>query len=251
MSRENLSADSLAEATRGRAKFSGHGRSLGASGYKVEGEDKDCEFLSGSGQTAIINPREGGFGKIHIGAAWDQMRVAVKQNMLDKALKRRRSKLKDIDLDLGCLYELQDGTRGALQAFGELYGAFNEPPFIHHSGDEREGDEEGDDEYLEINGAHWPDIKRLLVYVYIYDGAPHWKSVKPQIQIRVPGETPMIVTPSAAKSRLPICVIGAVENVRNGIKLENFTEYYPGHAEMSRAFGWGLSWEDGEKDPQN
>ncbi|MCB9987935.1 MAG: TerD family protein [Rhodospirillales bacterium] len=247
MSRENLSADSLIEATRSRAKFSGHGSSKGAAGYKVEGTDTNYEFLSASGQTSIINPRADGFGTIRIGAAWDMMKVRQKQNIMDKALGRTRTKLMDVDLDLGCLYEMQDGSRGALQAFGNLYGAFDRPPFIRHSGDEREGDEEGDDEYLEVNGSHWADIKRILVYVYIYDGAPHWASVKPQIQINVPGETPMVVTPGVGKSELPICVIGAIENVRNGIKLENFTEYYPGHAEMSRAFGWGLSWEDGKK----
>lgn len=49
------------------------------------------------------------------------------------------------------------------------------------------------------------------------------------------------------RSELNVCVIAGLENVRNGIKLSHYTEYYPGHAEMDRAFGYGLQWDDGEK----
>jgi tellurite resistance protein TerA len=57
----------------------------------------------------------------------------------------------------------------------------------------------------------------------------------------------MIVTPQVDRSEQSVCVIAEVENVRNGIKLTNHTEYFPGHAEMDRAFAFGLSWSDGEK----
>ncbi len=242
MSRDNLSNDSLAEATRSRAKFSGHGNAKGAAGYSTEGEVG--AVLSRTGESEIINPHEHGFENIRISLSWDEMRVENK-SFPGKFFKKYVTK--PVDIDLGCLYELQNGERGVLQAFGDCYGAFNEPPYISLSEDERTGETVGDDEYLMINGKHWPEIKRLLLYVYIYDGAPHWASIKPRIFIDVPGERDMEARLGVTDSKLVLCAVGGIENVRNGMKIVNFTEYFPGHAEMDRAFGFGLQWADGEK----
>jgi tellurite resistance protein TerA len=246
MAKETLSLDSLSEATRTRAQFSGHGGSKGAQGFKVITDNPDCEFLSHSGQTSIINPHENGFGKIVIGAAWDVVQVE-KQGFIDRIFKKTRTVKQNVDIDLGCLYEMHDGTRGCIQAFGDLNGDFDNAPYILFSGDERTGDKEGHDEHLDVNGAHWDKIKRMLVYVYIYRGVPNWSVLKPQIQVLVPDEHPMIVTLDAHMDELAVCAVAMIENVRNGIRLTNHTEYFPGHAEMDRAFGFGLEWADGKK----
>ena len=47
----------------------------------------------------------------------------------------RRSKA--IDLDLGCLYELEDGTKGCVQALGNTFGSLTQPPYIALDGDDR------------------------------------------------------------------------------------------------------------------
>ena len=57
----------------------------------------------------------------------------------------------------------------------------------------------------------------------------------------------MIVTPDAHMDELAVCAIAMMENVRGGIRLTNHTEYFPGHNEMDRAFGFGLQWADGQK----
>lgn len=244
MTTEKLSTDSLAEANRSRAKYSGHGKAIGAAGYKAATDNPDCEFLSQSGQTSIINPRPDGFGKIRIGAAWDNVQTQ-KAGFFQKLLKKATRQ--GVDIDLGCLYELTDGSRGCVQAFGNMMGQFDQSPFIVLSGDERTGDAAGHDEHLDLNGKHWPGVKRLLVYVYIYDGVPNWSSLHPEIQVSVPGEHPMIVTPNVHMDELAVCAIAMLENIRGGIKLTNHTEYFPGHAEMDRAFGFGLEWDDGKK----
>lgn len=247
MARDATSQDSISNATRSRASFSGHGHAKGAAGYRdPSAVDIDCDFLTGSGQSLALNPPPEGFGTIRIGVAWDQMEIEEK--VLFGALTRRR--LVDVDLDLGCLYELKDGSRGALQPFGEIYGSYTEPPYIRLSGDEREGDEEGEDEYMSINGAKWSEIKRILLYVYIYDGTPDWASIKPQIHIHAPGENPMIVTLKTNRREMRLCALAGLENVRGGIRVVNYAEYYPGHAEMDRAHGFGLEWDDGRKAPQ-
>ncbi|MCC6597830.1 MAG: Tellurium resistance protein TerA [Alphaproteobacteria bacterium] len=240
------SVDSLAEATRSRASFSGHGRAMGAAGYRVASNNaENCEFLHEPGSSIAVSPGAKGFESIQIGVAWDTI-IEPDTGLLGKLFKKNRTQ--NVDLDLGCLYELQDGTRGALQAFGKKFGNVDAAPFIHLSGDERTGAASGYDEYLTIKGSHWSKIKRILVYLYIYEGAQRWSKINPQIILDVPGENDLVVTLSAHNDALALCAIGGLENIRNGIKLTNYTEYFPGHEEMDRAFGFGLPWDEGKKD---
>lgn len=243
---QGSSEKSLIEATRNRTKFSGHGKALGAAGYREASDNpQNCEFLSQPGQSIAVTPGAGGFQDFTIGVAWDNTRLA-RGNFFERLAKRIMNK--GIDLDLGCLYELNDGTRGALQAFGGKFGNFNAPPYIMLSGDERTGNKAGDDEYLLVNGAHWDEIKRLLIYIYIYDGANRWSKIRPQVVLDIPGENDLYVTLQATNDHLALCAVGGIENVRGGIKLTNYTEYFPGHQEMDRAFGFGLPWGEGRKD---
>jgi len=152
-----------------------------------------------------VNPGEDGFEHIMIGAAWDN--VKTKNAGFFSGLFKKARKV-GVDLDVGCLYELQDGTRGALQAFGEKFGQLD----------------------------------------YIYKGVLDWSELKPQLVVDVPGENDLYVTLQHHNDALDICAVGGLENVRGGIKLTNYTEYFPGHMEMDRAFGFGLDWADGSKD---
>lgn len=242
---QNNSQSSLNEATRSRANFSGHGGSLGAAGYRDNANNPDnCEFLNEPGQSVAISTAQEGFKSLLIGVAWDSIK-SKDNSFFGKLLKKE--KITNVDLDIGCLYELEDGTRGAIQAFGEKFGQFDTSPFIELSGDERTGAAEGHDEFLLVNGKHWKDIKRILVYIYIYEGAARWSAIKPQIILDVPGEDDLIVTLQAHDDALALCAVGGLENVRGGIKLTNYTEYFPGHEEMDRAFGFGLEWGQGKK----
>ena len=252
MSGGNSSKDSLEEATRGRARFSTHAKSLGAAGFiSPYDEDQPADFLSRPGQTAIVNPPAGGLEDFEIGVAWDNVTPkSKKKGFLQKLLSKNNQSSgapKGVDLDIGCLYELENGKRGAIQAFGDMYGNAHEEPFISLSGDEKTGDAEGHDEVILVNGSHWGKIKRLVIYLYIYGGAPNWEYVKPQIQVRVPHENPMVVTLNAKREELAVCAVAGLENIRGEIKMTNYLEYFPGHAEMDRAFGFGLQWADGKK----
>lgn len=244
MTRETLSTDSIAEATRDRSQYSGHGNAKGSAGYRTDG-DIHGTFLNRTGETAVINPhKDGTYGHIHIGASWDNVRKKDK-GFFRKLLRKKEEK--GVDIDLGCLYELSNGERGAIQAFGNLYGALDNAPHIAHSGDERTGNKRGEDEYLEINGAKWGEIKRILLYVYIYNGSRRWAEIRPEINIDIAGESPLLAIPSVHKENLSVCAVAGLENVRGGIKITNYSEYFPGHAEMDRAFGFGLQWDDGKK----
>lgn len=252
------SKHSIMEATRSRAKFSGHGDAKGAAGFISPYDDsQEADFLSRPGQTTIVNPKKEGIKNFEIGVAWDNVkpkkRKVEKKGFWESLFSGKSSntpkqpKTKGVDLDVGCLYELKNGKRGAIQAFGDMYGALEEEPFIQLSGDERTGDAEGEDELIQVNGSRWDKIKRIVIYIYIYGGADSWETVQPQIQVRVPEEKPMIVTLRAKREELDLCAVAGLENVRGGIKMTNYMEYFPGHPAMDRAFGFGLEWDDGKK----
>ncbi len=78
-----------------------------------------------------------------------------------------------IDLDLGCLYELTDGSKSCVQALGNAFGQLHSPPFVELDGDDRTGMVSGG-ENLRINGDKVKDIKRVLVYAFIYEGVANW-----------------------------------------------------------------------------
>ena len=239
------SALSIEEANRNKLQFSGHGSAKGSAGYIDLYDDLEAfEHLAKRGDMIALSPPSAGFQNFTVGCAWDNAHIPD-TSFFGKILKR--VKHANVDLDLGCLFELQDGHKGALQAFGELHGALNAPPYIALSDDDRTGNTQGDDEILTFSGTNWEKIKRVLLYVYIYNGAEDFYDVKPQIQVRVPNHKPMVVTLGARHEDMDICAIASLENVRNGIKLTNHTEYFNGHAEMDRAFGYGIEWEDGQK----
>lgn len=253
MTEDSSSKNSILEATRSRATFSKHGTSKGAAGFVSPYDDvQSADFLSRSGQTAIVNPTKDGIQNFEIGVAWDNVpsaRPVKKAGLLNRLLGKGKSEPSSngVDLDIGCLYELKNGKRGAIQAFGDMYGVLDSEPYISLSGDERTGDADGEDELIMVNGQHWDEIKRIIIYIYIYGGASSWETVKPQIQVRVPEEKPMIVTLQAKREELALCAVAGLENIRGGIRMTNFMEYFPGHAAMDRAFGFGLDWEDGRK----
>lgn len=257
---DETSKHSIIQATKGRAKFSGHdhGKALGAAGFiSPYDEDQAGSFLSKAGQTAIANPTKEGMANFEIGAAWDEVKIKSKptrkSGFFDKILgkakqvKSAASKGAGIDLDIGCLYEMKDGSRGVIQAFGDQYGALDQAPYIQLSGDERTGEAEGEDELITVNGKRWDEFVRIIIYIYIYDGADNWEEVQPQVQVRVPEEKPMIVSLHAKREELALCAVARLENVRGGIRMTNLLEYFPGHAEMDRAFGFGLEWDEGQK----
>lgn len=248
MASENSAGSSqaaLEEANRDRAVRSRHG-GMGAAGY-IGPDSGGGLFLSNPGDVAVVNVPPGGLPNFNIAVAWDNIPVMEEKGVFKKFFKKKILQA-GVDLDLGCLYKLKNGARGGMQSFGSVHGSLEQEPFICLSGDERKGDRVGPDETIVVNGAHWGEIQQVLIYVYIYDGARNWAAVRPQIQVKVPGERPMVVTLNERKSHMSVCAIAGLENVRDGIKMTSYLEFFPGHAEMDRAFGFGLEWESGTKD---
>jgi tellurite resistance protein TerA len=241
------SRNSLNEANRDRSEFSRYG-GLGAAGFISPYDSQQAgKFLSKPGDVSIVNRAGDVLADFEIAVAWDNV-VVEKEVSFFKRFFKKKVLQSGVDIDLGCLYQLKNGKRGAMQAFGEEHGAYDAPPYIFLSGDERRGDRKGPDETILVNGTHWDEIDRILIYVYIYGGVDNWDAVKPQIQVRVPGEEPKVVTLNARKNEMALCAVAKLTNIRGGIRMTSLMEYFPGHAELDRAFGYGLEWESGQKE---
>lgn len=152
-----------------------------------------------------------------------------------------------IDLDLGCLYELEDGRKGCVQALGNAFGSLSQPPYIALDGDDRTGASEGG-ENLRINGNEVSRIKRMLVYTFIYEGAANWQEADGVVTVKCPGSSEIVVRMDEYGYREPMCAIAMLENyMGQTFSVEKLVRFFPGHRAMDEAYGWGLQWTPGRK----
>lgn len=152
-----------------------------------------------------------------------------------------------IDLDLGCLFEFKNGFKGSVQALGNSFGSLIMPPYISLDGDDRSGSS-ANGENLRINGKMISQIKRILIYTFIYEGAANWREAKGVVTVKCPGSQEIIVRMDEYGSNLPMCAIALLENNNNEtFSVEKIVRFYPGHKYMDRDFNWGLNWVPGRK----
>lgn len=189
-----------------------------------------------------------GFGEICVNLNWNQRRDNAGDTggggFFGGLLGGKRSNA--IDLDLGCLYELQDGTKGAIQALGECFGDLSDEPYIQLMGDDRTGSVMGG-EWLHINGQQWSRIKRILIFAYIYDGAPNWKATDGVVTIHVPGQPDIEVRMNEEGGRHGMCAIALLENVGGAARVSRQVDFHKGHQDLDHAYGWGMRWRAGSK----
>ncbi|MET9440204.1 Tellurium resistance [Streptomyces sp. NPDC006610] len=152
----------------------------------------------------------------------------------------------NVDLDLGCLYELQDGTKGVVQPLGGLLGDVNAPPYVKLSGDDRFGSGSGETMYVNLD--HREAIKRLLVFVYIYDQTPAFDRTHAVVTL-YPGNGPRIeIGLDERHPQARSCAVVMIENVKNEILVRREVKFVYGfQAELDRLYGWGLQWGRGHK----
>ena len=174
-------------------------------------------------------------GEILINLNWDQPK------------KRFLFSPRPIDLDLGCLYELKNGRKGTVQALGNAFGHLDQEPWMARDGDDRTGASAAG-ENLRINGAKIPEIQRVLVYTFIYEGAADWQTANGVVTLRYPGNEDIIVRMDEYNNARRMCAIALLENNGDdGFSVEKQVSFFDGHAQMDKAYGWGMRWVPGRK----
>lgn len=151
-----------------------------------------------------------------------------------------------VDLDLGCLYELADGSKGVVQPLGPYMGDLQHPPYMRLSHDDRTGAPTG--EVMFVDMEHWEQFRRILFFVYIYDDTPAFEQTHatmtlfptsgPRIEVKLDQRAPQ------ARS----CAVLLLENDGGEVTVRREVRYVYGfQADLDRLYGWGLQWERGFK----
>lgn len=155
-----------------------------------------------------------------------------------------------IDLDLGCLYEYVDGSKGAVQALGNLFRdrhLSGPEPICWLDGDDRSGSNSaGENLYIDLQQL--ANIRRILVFTSIYEGVPNWAGADGVVTL-FPASGPQIeVRLDESDEHSPICAIALLENVGSTLEIQREVRYIRGHQELlDRTYGWGMKWEKGFK----
>ncbi|MEE4379079.1 MAG: TerD family protein [Candidatus Competibacteraceae bacterium] len=156
------------------------------------------------------------------------------------------------DLDLGCLFELNVQHQGrpivgAIQALGNSFGNFDQMPFIRLLGDDRSGNS-AEGEFLHINGRQWEQIRRVLIFAFIYEGVPNWAAADAVVTINTPGQPTLEVRLDSHRNDQGMCAIALLENTGGNIQVTKLMDYFQSHQYMDSAYKFGLRWTAGKKD---
>jgi tellurite resistance protein TerA len=226
--------------------------------------------LEKRGDKVSLDKRAGqGFGRIHVNLNWNQNGATAaaaappaKTGFLAKLTgglsggaaggAATSTASAGIDLDLGCMFEMADGKAGLVQALGNAWGEIDRRPYIRLETDDRTGQSVGG-ENLFINGDHFNEIKRALVFAFIYKGAANWAATDGVVTIDMPGQAPIEVRLDQGGNQR-MCAIAMIENVGGRLQVTKLAEYFAqegklsAHESMDRRFGFGLRWKTGTKD---
>lgn len=158
----------------------------------------------------------------------------------------------DLDLDLCALYELTDGRKGVVQALGNAFGALDRPPYIHLDGDDRTG-AVSSGENLTINLDHKAELRRVLIFVTIYEGARSFAdlhatvTLQPQFGAAVDFSLDECTVPST------VCALALITNTGSDLTVQREARYLVPERGVSpqrtldHAYGWGMNWTPGRK----
>ncbi|MFD8686590.1 TerD family protein [Streptomyces sp. NPDC059651] len=162
-------------------------------------------------------------------------------------------RLEDVDLDLSCLWELQNGAMGIVHPINNQFGSFDQPPYVQLDQDDRTGTSEAG-ENLMINLDHTAEIKRLLVFVVIYSGASSFAGLNGVATLHPPAGPPIEVLLDECTVPSPVAAIALIENIGGELIVRREAKYLvlpPGILKQQAAdieYGWGLTWQAASKD---
>jgi tellurite resistance protein TerA len=158
-------------------------------------------------------------------------------------------KTQQLDLDLGCLYEFSDGTKGVVQALGNAFTAVNGSgrQLLHLDGDDRSGAvTTGENLFIDLSDPS--AIRRILVFALIYEGAANWAAAKGVATLTPAGAPPIEVLLDDPREGARICAIAMISNQDGEIVVRREVNYINGaQRALDEAYGWGMNWTRGRK----
>ncbi|MFE5963452.1 TerD family protein [Streptomyces rubiginosohelvolus] len=158
----------------------------------------------------------------------------------------------DLDLDLCALYELTDGRKGVVQSLGNAFGSLNQPPFIHLDGDDRTGALSAG-ENMTINLDHKNLLRRVLIFVTIYEGARSFADLHATVTLQPQNGAPIDFSLDECTVPSTVCALALITNSGGDLTVQREARYLVPDRGVSpqrtidAAYGWGMNWTPGRK----
>ncbi|MDT4915797.1 MAG: tellurite resistance protein TerA [Pseudonocardiales bacterium] len=195
--------------------------------------------LTKAAPTVSLAKHGGSSGMLHVNLNWDARPPA----------KGLFKKTQQLDLDLGCLYEFADGTKGVVQALGNTFTARNRKgkQLLRLDGDDRSGQVSGG-ENLFIDLTDPSAIRRVLEFALIYEGAANWAAANGVATLTPAGAAPIEVLLDDPREGARICAIALISNRNGEIVVQREVNYVNGaQRALDEAYDWGMNWTRGRK----
>lgn len=184
------------------------------------------------------------------GSASGLLRVNLNWNALPQGRGGLFRKAASLDLDLGCLYEFTDGSKGVVQALGNAFSAGVpgvSDRIIWLDADDRSGTS-ATGENLFIDLSHTRQIRRVLVFALIYEGAANWAAAD-GVATLFPASGPQVeVRLDDPREGARICAIAMLESTGGELSVRREVNYLNGGQKLlDETYGWGMRWSPGRK----
>jgi tellurite resistance protein TerA len=150
----------------------------------------------------------------------------------------------EADLDLGCMYQLLDGTIGVIQPLGGNFGSKYSQPYILLDKDDRSGSST-DGENMHVLKPEL--IKRILFFALIYEGATDFISVKSSMFFKISNGEQVNMVLDNAGSNKKFCAAALITNKNGNLEIQKEARYFTGHESADKHYGFGFKWKVGSK----
>lgn len=165
-----------------------------------------------------------------------------------------------VDLDLGCFYEMRDDKkmlidglqfshgRGGDRHHVTRQGCYDHAPYIWHQGDDRGGGASSG-EIILVNPNGVSQIKRIIVYTFIYEGVAKWSETNAVVKVKIPGSDDVIVKMGQQSSTKRFCAIAQLDfGTDNSITVKKLVTFHDSHSDCDKVYSWGFNYSPGSKD---
>ena len=164
-----------------------------------------------------------------------------------------------IDLDLGVFWELTNGYKSCIDGMqftrGQggprtrltKQGCYVDKPWVWHCGDDRSGMVSSGESIL-VNPKGFGDLKRLIIYCFIYKGVAKWAQTNAVVTVKVPGNPDIEVELGKQDDTRNFCAIAGIDFLgTNQLKVTKYITFHKNHSYCDRTYAWGMKWGTGRK----
>ncbi|GAA4560461.1 TerD family protein [Streptomyces collinus] len=205
--------------------------------------------LTKAAPSVSLTKQGGTSGALHVNLNWE---VRKQFSGWSSKFGRPTALHSDLDLDLCALYELNDGSKGVVQALGNSFGALHQPPYIHLDGDDRTGAVSAG-ENLTVNLDHKNAFRRILVFVTIYEGARSFADLHASVTLQPQHGAPIEFSLDECTVPSLVCALALITNTGGDLIVQREARYLVPERGVSPqrtvdyAYGWGMNWTPGRK----